>query len=819
MGDGADDLKKDLSPARVYLEMLGKQLEQIEDRQLATDLRQQKLHSGQADLVSQMFQKLDQITHVVESKDPSAALAELRQAMEQLGRSQAGNEGCLRFLDEHALKANDPIIQDLRQALDEMRDKIQTQSFDLEEIKKWWQQSLHQFESSGIEYKSLQLELARIRSDQVELKALSKAAERVYLEPNDPAINELRLRLDQVLESMTRVEVGFQRRPVGVLQEEGAASPAADVFARDVSQLRQEQLESKLTLQELQQNLASHALPALADLGQRVDEGLAGITKVAADLSALRSVALSANQESSGEMVAVESLYAELNRLKQGQHETQQLLGQLLDKQPDEDSAIVLGIRDGVGHVMASMDHSRQQLDHFMDEIRSSKQVERSEVDVHSSLQQLQTSIEELVQRELSKFAGSEQVETVSDDPSQQLLLAQQDLIHQLNQMRNEQTGFQKQFEQFMLERTQDVPDNTHSEGERPWQELLDEMTRTREEIQAITAGNDRGLISSAAGGSAEKLNSELLAAYEAVVKKASDLEQDRNVLAAQIAEGMAAGQGDENKFVELQGQLQFAKSELAEAQQQIDELKKSQGGGGNEALIVEMSRLEEERDALRKQLESRAESAVPAESDDQLLDQLYDLQEELRQSQLEVDRLKNTSTSRSSSAPAVEGGDWEAQKRAFLAQLESEEAADEDRASELMSIREVIAVTDKALASKDAEISELQQLLAQQSENLGGVAVGAAAIEEILNHDELIQQERESLESMKAEWREKLGKAEIEISIERAKIAREKKELEAEIEKLQEERKQIIEEVSSSENADPAQKNRWFARLGLENR
>jgi hypothetical protein len=228
---------------------------------------------------------------------------------------------------------------------------------------------------------------------------------------------------------------------------------------------------------------------------------------------------------------------------------------------------------------------------------------------------------------------------------------------------------------------------------------------------------------------------------------------------------------------------------------------------------------LEEERDALRKQLESRAESAVPAESDDQLLDQLYDLQEELRQSQLEVDRLKNTSTSRSSSAPAVEGGDWEAQKRAFLAQLESEEAADEDRASELMSIREVIAVTDKALASKDAEISELQQLLAQQSENLGGVAVGAAAIEEILNHDELIQQERESLESMKTEWREKLGKAEIEISIERAKIAREKKELEAEIEKLQEERKQIIEEVSSSENADPAQKNRWFARLGLENR
>lgn len=819
MGDGAEDLKKDLSPARLYLEMLGKQLEQIEDRQSAADRRQQELQSGQADLVGQMFQKLDQINDVIESKDSTAALSELRQTVEQLGQSQAGNEGYLRALDEHALKANDPTIQDLRQALDETREKIQTQSFDLEEIKKWSQQSLHQFESSGVEYKSLQLELARIRSDQVELKALTKAAERVFLEPNDPAVNELRLRLDQILESMARVEVGFQSRSVGALQEEGGASPDANVFARDVSQLRQEQLESKLTLRELQQNLASHALPALADLGQRVDQGLAGINKVAADLAALRSVALSTHQESSGEMVAVESLYAELSRLLQGQLETQQLLGELRDKQPDEDSAVVLGIRDGVGHVMASMDHNRQQLDHFMDEIRSSQKVERGEEDFHSSIQQLQTSIEELIQRELSKFAGSEQVEVASDDQSQQLLLAQQDLIHQLNEMRNEQTGFQKQFEQFMSERMQAAPDNTHSDGERPWQELLDEMTRTREEIQAIKAGNDRGAVSSETDGSTEKLNSELLAAYEAAVKKASDLEQDRNSLAAQIAEGVASGQGDDGKVAELQGQLELAKSELAHAQHQIDELKKSQGGGGNEALIVEMSRLEEERDTLRKQLESRGETAGPAESDDQLLDQLYDLQEELRQSQLEVDRLKNTSASRSASPPAVEGGDWEAQKRAFLAQLESEDAADEDRASELMSIREVIEVTDKALASKDAEISELQQLLAQQSENIGGVAVGAAAIEEILNHDELIQQERESLESMKAEWREKLGKAEIEISMERAKIAREKKELEAEIEKLQEERKQIIEEVSSSENADPAQKNRWFARLGLENK
>jgi chromosome segregation ATPase len=819
MGEGADDLRKDLSPARLYLEMLGKQLDQMELSQTDADRRQYDLQTEQAELVTQMLQKVGDITDRVEANDSSAAISELRQTVEHLGRLQEAAEGCLRSLDENALKTNDPSIQEFRQTLEETREKIQTQAFDLEEIKKWSQQSIHLFESSGVEYKSLQLELARIRSDQVELKALTKAAEHVYLEPNDPAVNELRLRLDQVLESLARVEIGVQGRTTGASSEDGAPSPVADAFLRNVSQLRQEQLEAKLTLRELQQDLASQALPALTELGQRVDQGIAGINKVASDLTALRTVALNSSQENSGEMVAAESLYAELSRLHQSQLETQQRLDQLREKQTQEDSAVVLGIRDGVGQALVAMDQNRQQLDHFMEEIRAIQNAELTDSIFHSSLQQLQHSIEELTRQKVTLASSSENVNDVSNDQRQQLLLTQQDLMNQVNEIQKEQSSFREKFEQFMTEQKQSLPAIIQTDGDEPWHDLLVEMTRTREEIRAIRAGVDRGEVQTDTEDSPNKLNSELLAAYEAAVKKASDLEQERNTIAAQMADSLAGTQGGGSELGELQSQLEMSNSELTRARRQIEELKQTQGGGGNEALIVEISRLEEERDALRMKLESRAEAANTEESNDQLLDQLYDLREELRQSQLEVDRLKNTPPSQNATIADGGGGDWEAQKRAFLAQLESEEAADEDRADELISIREVIEVTDKELASKAAEIIELQQLLAQQSESIGGVAVGAAAIEEILNHDELIQQERESLEKMKAEWREKLGKAEIEISMERAKIAREKKELEAEIEKLQEERKQIIEEVSGSENADAAQKNRWFARLGLENK
>ena len=54
-------------------------------------------------------------------------------------------------------------------------------------------------------------------------------------------------------------------------------------------------------------------------------------------------------------------------------------------------------------------------------------------------------------------------------------------------------------------------------------------------------------------------------------------------------------------------------------------------------------------------------------------------------------------------------------------------------------------------------------------------MAVGASAIAELLNTDELIRVERENLTRLQEELQQKLRQAEIEVSLERARLSRER--------------------------------------------
>lgn len=173
---------------------------------------------------------------------------------------------------------------------------------------------------------------------------------------------------------------------------------------------------------------------------------------------------------------------------------------------------------------------------------------------------------------------------------------------------------------------------------------------------------------------------------------------------------------------------------------------------------------------------------------------------------------------------PATPAGplDWESLKRQLLSQMEEDsrlESEDEDEIaaaeSERIEISQIIAQTDALLQDKDRQIAELEALLHGQSANLGAVAVGAAAIAEMLDHDELVRQEREELQRLQADWHDKLRKAELEISIERAKIARERMALE---EKLREQERTSLRATLDSKEAGGTgnQKGRWLARLGL---
>ena len=129
---------------------------------------------------------------------------------------------------------------------------------------------------------------------------------------------------------------------------------------------------------------------------------------------------------------------------------------------------------------------------------------------------------------------------------------------------------------------------------------------------------------------------------------------------------------------------------------------------------------------------------------------------------------------------------DWEAEKRRILTALESETdadcAADNGQRTKL---EQVIRTTDEIVADKQREVTELQGLLASQSSNLATVAVGAAALGKSLDQDAIIRHEREALKQLQEQWRDKLRQAEIEISLERAQIARQKAEVERPLSRL----------------------------------
>ncbi|MDZ4820457.1 MAG: hypothetical protein SGJ20_15935 [Planctomycetota bacterium] len=163
-------------------------------------------------------------------------------------------------------------------------------------------------------------------------------------------------------------------------------------------------------------------------------------------------------------------------------------------------------------------------------------------------------------------------------------------------------------------------------------------------------------------------------------------------------------------------------------------------------------------------------------------------------------------------------GKDWESLKRRMLAQLEADTNTTPQRSEERISIESTIRITDQIVASKDQEIADLRKLLQEQSNNLGEVAVGTAAIAAALDQDELIQAERERLRAAAAEWRDKLRQAEIDISLERARIARDRAELEEKLQQLESDKAHgIPSDPSGGDKQQKPQRGRWLERLGLK--
>jgi chromosome segregation ATPase len=177
--------------------------------------------------------------------------------------------------------------------------------------------------------------------------------------------------------------------------------------------------------------------------------------------------------------------------------------------------------------------------------------------------------------------------------------------------------------------------------------------------------------------------------------------------------------------------------------------------------------------------------------------------------------KLKSRGSGGSAPSPASGGAlDWEAQKERLLASLEADgDDDDEEAAEERTSIEGTIRVTDQIVAQKDREISELKDRLEQHS---GAGSSQSAAIAELLDKDEIIRQEREKLTQLQVEWRQKIGEAEIEISVQRAKLARDRAELEEKVRQYQLDQDNRSYSEDTTETSKPT-RGKWLARLGLK--
>jgi DNA repair exonuclease SbcCD ATPase subunit len=206
----------------------------------------------------------------------------------------------------------------------------------------------------------------------------------------------------------------------------------------------------------------------------------------------------------------------------------------------------------------------------------------------------------------------------------------------------------------------------------------------------------------------------------------------------------------------------------------------------------------------------------------EEIIQELKRKNEELeeRVAQLQVIAATASSTS-STPAPAPPSLSWELQKQRLLAALEKEgESNNEDHSDEHLRITEVVRMTDEAIRDKDREIEEMRTVLQEQSAKVNDVtmvndmAIGAAALGQLVDSDPLINEQREHLQKMQEHWEEMLRQAEIELSMERAKLARDRAELDEKLRVIQQQ-PHPEGEIPPPVSDKPAH-SRWLSRLGL---
>jgi len=248
------------------------------------------------------------------------------------------------------------------------------------------------------------------------------------------------------------------------------------------------------------------------------------------------------------------------------------------------------------------------------------------------------------------------------------------------------------------------------------------------------------------------------------------------------------------------------------------------------EFLAAHRARLKRAEDALEqhlRRLEEQAARRTAAASEEQFesvsgddyrrryemaLDDLRNLKREQAELQRQLAQARSITNNLPVREP-IRGGnlDWEAEKRRILAALESDfDQSDPAQRAERLKIEDVLQATERAIAENNRETRDLRRRLQQQDRGANAEAERSAAIDQAIDDEAAIQKERERLVQLQEQWREKLSQAEVELSLERAKLARQRAELE------QRGHSPETNEAAAAEQVDRPTRGRWLARLGL---
>ncbi len=283
-----------------------------------------------------------------------------------------------------------------------------------------------------------------------------------------------------------------------------------------------------------------------------------------------------------------------------------------------------------------------------------------------------------------------------------------------------------------------------------------------------------------------------------------------------------------EHEHNELKQKFELALEDVQRYRSRVAELEQdlARRPEASQADSAELVALRAERDALTERVEELERQPAASDGGDNA-QQVADLQRRFELAVEDVRELKTKNAELESRIAAVAkkstghhgdagGMDWESQKRRMLASLEGEgdEDIDEVREKERASIENTIEMTDAVVAEKDREIEELKVQLAEAATaKVEPKDDGQEKLDELLDADEVIAEHRKRISQLERDMQDKLRTAELELSVERAKLARHKAELEEMRNDIESQRAAF---GSGAGGVAGTPRRRWLSKLGL---